>query len=36
MDAQPAAPNPDFDPTQFSGGIREFRLLQQEKAAAGK
>ena len=28
VDAQPALPNPDFDPQQFSGGIRDFRLLQ--------
>lgn len=26
VDAQPAAPNPDFDPTTFSGGIRDFRI----------
>lgn len=29
VDAQPAASNPDFDPTQFSGGIREFKALQK-------
>lgn len=33
VNAQPAVPNPEFDPTQFSGGIREFRLLQQDKSA---
>jgi enterochelin esterase-like enzyme len=27
--AQPALPNPDFDPTSFSGGIRDFQIWEQ-------
>ena len=30
VDAQPALPNPDFDPQKFSGGIRDFRLQQKQ------
>ena len=29
VDAQPALPNPDYDPTSFSGGIRDFRIWKQ-------
>ena len=28
VDAQPAMPNPNFDPKKFSGGIREFRRVK--------
>ena len=28
VDAQPAMPNPNFDPNKFSGGIREFRRVK--------
>ncbi len=34
--AQPALPNPEFDPTAFSGGIRDFRIWDQgQKQADG-
>ena len=36
VDAQPALPNPDYDPTAFSGGIRDFRIWDQgQKKADG-
>jgi hypothetical protein len=28
VNAQPAMPNPNFDPNKFSGGIREFRRVK--------
>jgi arylsulfatase A-like enzyme len=28
---QPALPNPDYDPSKFSGGIREYRRVQAKK-----
>ncbi|MDG2220483.1 MAG: sulfatase-like hydrolase/transferase [Rubripirellula sp.] len=31
VDAQPAAPNPNYDPDSFSGGIRDFRIWDQGK-----
>lgn len=33
VDAQPAQPNPNYDPNKFSGGIREYRKLQQSRKA---
>lgn len=30
VDAQHALPNPDYDPNEFSGGIRSFSRLQTE------
>jgi enterochelin esterase-like enzyme len=30
-DAQPALPNPEYDSTSFSGGIRDFRIWDQGK-----
>lgn len=36
VDAQPALPNPDYDPNVFSGGIRDFRIWEQgQKKADG-
>lgn len=36
VDAQPALPNPNYDPTAFSGGIRDFRIWDQgQKQADG-
>ena len=29
VEAQPALPNADFDPTSFSGGIRDFRIWER-------
>ena len=36
VDAQPALPNPEYDATSFSGGIRDFRIWDQgQKQADG-